>query len=246
MSIVITLSRQLGSRGSYIATAVAKKLNLRYIDREILSRAAEMAGYPDVAMVEQLEKMERVPGFLENIVNSMNTMPAIPTIASATLREGYAYDERLATLMIQEGLSRDDAFRELTEHERRAEAGEDYQELVKRVILEYAQTGNVIMVGRGGQVVLKDFANVLHVRIQAPEELRILRLTERLGLDQKEAERQIHQADKERARYMKHFYDVKWDDPDLYHIIVNTGKISVDLATQMICDTAQRLARSVP
>ncbi|HOT93310.1 MAG TPA: cytidylate kinase-like family protein [Anaerolineae bacterium] len=246
MSIVITLSRQLGSRGSYIGTAVAKKLNLRYIDREILSRAAEMAGYPDEAMVTQLEKMERVPGFLENIINSMNTMPAIPTIASATLREGYAYDERLATLMVQEGLSRDEAFRELSEHERRAEAGEAYQELVKRVILEYAQMGNVIIVGRGGQVVLKDFANVLHVRIHAPEELRILRLAERLGIDQKEAERQVRQSDKERARYMKHFYDVKWDDPDFYHLIVNTGKLSVDLATQLICDAAQRLALSAP
>lgn len=246
MSMVITLSRQLGSCGSYIATAVAKKLNLRYLDREILSRAAEMAGYPDEAMVMQLEKMERVPGFLESMMNSLNAMPAVPAISSATLREGYTYDERLATLIVQEGLSHDDAFRELTEHERRVEAGEDYQELVKRVILEYAQIGDVIIVGRGGQVVLKDFPNVLHVRIHAPAEWRILRLTERLGLDQKEAERQIRQGDRERARYLKHFYNVKGDDPDLYHLVVNTGKVPIDLATQIICDAAQRLAQSVP
>ncbi len=244
MSIVITLSRQLGSRGSYIATAVAKKLNLRYIDREILSRAAEMAGFPDAAMVEQLEKIERVPGLLESLLDSLNTMPAVPTIASATLREGYVYDERLATLMVQEGLSRDEAYREMIEHERRIQASESYQELVKQVILEYAQAGNVIIVGRGGQVVLKDLSTVLHVRICAPEELRILRLAERLGIDRKEAERQIRQSDKERARYMKHFYNVKWDDPDLYHIVVNTGKMSVDVATQIICDTAQRIALS--
>ena len=143
-------------------------------------------------------------------------------------------------------LTREEALHHLAEQQRRVEAGAAYGELIRRVILEYAQAGNVLIAGRGGQVVLKDFANALHVRIHAPEDLRILRLTERLGLDQKEAERQIHQADKERVRYMKHFYDAKWDDPDLYHLVINTGKVSLDLATQIICDTAQRLARPVP
>jgi cytidylate kinase len=246
MSIVITVSRQLGSRGSYIATSIAKKLNLRYIDREILNRAAEMAGFPDESMVEELEKREHIPGFLERIIDSMNTMPAIPTIASATLREGYAYDEQVAALILQDNLSRDEALHRLSEQQRRVEAGTAYGELIRRVILEYAQMGNVIITGRGGQVVLRDFPNALHVRIHAPESLRILRLTERLGLDQKEAERQIHQADKERVRYMKHFYDAEWDNPDLYHLVINTGKVSLDLATQIICDTAQRLARPIP
>lgn len=246
MSIVITVSRQLGSRGSYIATSVAKKLNLRYIDREILNRAAEMAGFPDESMVEELEKQERVPSFLERIIDSMNTMPTIPTIASATLREGYAYDEQVAALILQDNLSRDEALHQLSERQRRVEAGAAYGELIRRVILEYAHMGNVLIAGRGGQVVLRDFANALHVRIHAPDELRILRLTERLGLDQKEAERQVHQADKERVRYMKHYYDAQWENPDLYHLVINTGKVSLDLATQIVCDTAQRLARPIP
>ncbi|HQE99597.1 MAG TPA: cytidylate kinase family protein, partial [Anaerolineae bacterium] len=62
MKNVITISRQLGSQGSYIAAAIAQKLNLRYLDREILHRAAEMAGYPDAEMVGQLEDHERMPG----------------------------------------------------------------------------------------------------------------------------------------------------------------------------------------
>jgi len=149
-------------------------------------------------------------------------------------------------LILQENLTREEALHHLAEQQRRVEAGAAYGELIRRVILEYAQAGNVLIAGRGGQVVLKDFANALHVRIHAPEELRILRLVERLGLDQKEAERQIHQADKERVRYMKHFYNAPWDDPDFYHLVINTGKVSLDLATQVICDTAQRLARPVP
>ncbi|HNT76180.1 MAG TPA: cytidylate kinase-like family protein [Anaerolineae bacterium] len=246
MSIVITISRQLGSRGSYIATAVAKRLNLRYIDREILNRAAEIAGYPDEAMVAQLENKERVPGFLDRFLIAMNSLPMIPTIASATLREGYTYDEKVATLMLQESIGRDEALlRRQVEHERRVEASESYTELMRQVIQEYAQVGNVIIVGRGGQVLLHDHANVLHIRVMAPKPLRIQRLVERLGLDAKEAEKQINQSDKERARYLKHFYDVAWEDPDLYHMVVNTGKISVDLSTHLISEAAQRLGHTM-
>ena len=247
MSIVITISRQLGSRGSYIATAVAKRLNLRYIDREILNRAAEIAGYPDEAMITQLENKEKVPGFLDRFLAALNSLPMIPTIASATLREGYTYDERVANLMLQENIGRDEALlRRQVEHERRVEASESYTELMKRVIQEYAQMGNVIIVGRGAQVILHDYASVLHVRVMASRPLRMQRLVERLGLDAKEAEKQINQSDKERARYLRHFYDVEWDDPDLYHLVVNTGKISVDLSTHLISEAAQRLSHTMP
>ena len=204
MSIVITVSRQLGSRGSYIATAVAKRLGLRYIDREILNRAAEIAGYPDAEMIGMLEHREKVPGFLERFFDAMNTLPMIPTIASATLREGYAYDEKVATLMLQENLGRDAAIQKRqAEYEMRVEASAAYAELIRQVIQEYAQMGNVIIVGRGGQVVLQDLPNALHIRVRAAKELRIQRLSERLGLDEKESERRINQGDKERARYMK-------------------------------------------
>lgn len=245
MSIVITVSRQLGSRGSYIATAIAKTLGLRYIDREILNRAAEMAGFPDPEMVAHLEKKERVPTFLERIVSALNTMPMIPTIASATLREGYAYDEQLALLMVQENLSRDEAYEKLLRYEQRAEASASYAELVRQVIQEYAQLGDVILVGRGSQVILHDLPNACHLRVRAPETLRVSRLVERLGIEPKEAERQIHQSDKERNRYMHHYYNVDWDDPDLYHLVINTGKVSVDLTTHLVSETARRIAMQI-
>ncbi|MBN2006374.1 MAG: cytidylate kinase-like family protein [Anaerolineae bacterium] len=241
MSIVITVSRQLGSRGSYIATAVAKSLGLRYIDREILNRAAEIAGYPDEEMVAQLESKEKVPGALDRFFQAMNSLPMIPTIASATLREGYTYDEQIALLMLQENLNRDEAqVRRQEEYSRKVEAGTMYSKLIRRVIEEYAQIGNVIIVGRGGQVALRDFPHAFHMRVQADKTLRIQRLIERLGLDFKDAEREINQSDKERARYLNYYYDANWDDPSLYHLIVNTGKLSVDLITHLICEAVKQ------
>jgi cytidylate kinase len=49
---VITLSRELGSRGDEVAAAVAQRLNLRLVDREVINRAARAAGAPEVALAE--------------------------------------------------------------------------------------------------------------------------------------------------------------------------------------------------
>ncbi|MBN1487494.1 MAG: cytidylate kinase-like family protein [Anaerolineae bacterium] len=233
---IITISRQLGSRGSYIAAEVAKRLQLRYIDRQVLQRAAEIVGYPDEEMVQQLEQQEQVPGWLERIIGTINTMPPIPMIPSATLREGYLYDEHIAMLMVQEGLNRTEAQEQIIEQSRRADACEDYAKLVEKVILEYARKDNVIIVGRGGQVILKNMPNTLHIQVVAPVELRTLWLMERLGTTQKETEQQIQQSDKQRARYMKHYHDVNWLDTKHYHIVINTGKTSTKLATDIICE----------
>ncbi len=246
MSVVITVSRQLGSQGSYIAAEVARRLELRYLDREILQRAAEMAGYPNEAMLRQLEQQERVPGLLDQIITALGSMPLTPTIASATLREAYLYDERVALLMHEEQLNREEALHRLAETETSPPSDEVYVALIRQVVEEFARIGNVIIVGRGGQVILQQAPYVLHVRVEAPVEVRIRNLMQRLGIDEREAERQIHRSDKERQRYLKHFYGVRWDDVSLYHLVLNTGKLSVDLAAHIICEAACQLSPKVP
>lgn len=49
---VITLSRELGSRGDDVAVGVAERLGLRLIGREIINRAAADAGAGEVALAE--------------------------------------------------------------------------------------------------------------------------------------------------------------------------------------------------
>ncbi len=81
MGIVITISRQLGSRGSYIGTEVAQRLGFRYLDREILSRAAANAGYPDERMVEALAEQERSRSFMFRVLETLGRMSPVPTAA---------------------------------------------------------------------------------------------------------------------------------------------------------------------
>ncbi len=239
MKTVITISRQLGSQGSYIAAAVAQRLNLRYLDREILHRAAEVAGHPDEEMVLQLESKEVVPGFLGRMLQALQNSAAAPVEPSVTQRQVYVYNELAAMMMQAEGISREEAMARTIAREQRIEKASDYAELVRQVILEYAEAGEVVIVGRGAQVILRDTPGVLRVKINASEATRIQRVMERVNVDFKEAERQVQQSDRERARYLKHFYGVDWQDPTLYDLILNTDKLSLEKAVALIITAAQ-------
>lgn len=228
MGVVITISRELGSQGSYVAAAVAKQLNLRYLDREILQRAAEIAGFPDEQMISILEQQEQVPGFLVRMVESLNAMPSVPAVASATLREGYYMHPEIANLVAQEQ----------AKQERREIVGQAYTELIGQVLREYATTGDVIIVGRGGQVVLRDYTRVLHIRVQAPEEVRIRNIIKRQKVSYDIASDMVRDSDRQRARYIKRYYYEDWDNPNLYDIIVNTNRMSVNMAAHFVSAAA--------
>lgn len=239
MSTVITISRQLGSRGSYIAAEVARALNLKYMDREILHRAAEIAGGSTSELIAQLEAAEKAQSLLPRFLQAITGMPQVPAVPSATLREAYAQDETIAALM-REGFSREEALRRVPEAHK-FEAYSTYADLVHQVILELAQQGNVIIVGRGGHIILKDMPHVLRVLIVAPEEVRVQTLMERMGINRKEAERRIRQSDKERAAYLKRYHGTEHLNPVNYDLVLNTGHLSVDTSVALICEAARRV-----
>lgn len=54
--VVLAISRQIGSGGAFIGQAVARRLAMKYVDREILQQAAAELGIDDEATVEALEE----------------------------------------------------------------------------------------------------------------------------------------------------------------------------------------------
>jgi cytidylate kinase len=115
---------------------------------------------------------------------------------------------------------------------------------VRKAVETAYQTGNFVIVGRGGQMILKDRPGVLHVRIQSGLEERLLRVrstpefTRRKFNDSVEerraAQHLIETHDLASAAYLKRFYGVDWTDLSLYHIVINTGKMSLERASQLI------------
>jgi cytidylate kinase len=110
-----------------------------------------------------------------------------------------------------------------------------YHEAVKRVIEDLAMTGDVVIVGRAGQVILKDHPDVLHVRIMAAATLRAERIARAQNIPLDAAQAQVEASDRARRTYMRRYYHVNWDDPHLYDLIINTGRLTIDSAADLIC-----------
>lgn len=107
-------------------------------------------------------------------------------------------------------------------------------EQLKQLILAAYSQGNVVVLGRGGQVVLRDRPDVLHVRLQAPLEMRIRRHGERAGLTADAAREQVLKRDRASVDFVKRYYNADVADPSLYDLIISTAKITPAAATDLV------------
>ena len=122
-----------------------------------------------------------------------------------------------------------------------ATARRAYQQSVQTVIESVAAGGNVVIIGRASQVVLRDRPGVLHVRVTAPAALRAERLAHDHNLTLAAAQAQVEASDRARRNYLRLYYHVRWDDPDLYDLIINTAHLTPASAAELICRALERL-----
>lgn len=108
-------------------------------------------------------------------------------------------------------------------------------------ILKLAGLGNVILIGRGGNVITARQPHVLHVRLVAPLEQRIQHAHQFYNLTRHEAHKFCLSQDHARERYLKKYFDADINDPLLYHLTINTGLVSYDEAANLIGDAVLHL-----
>jgi cytidylate kinase len=101
-------------------------------------------------------------------------------------------------------------------------------------ILQLANMGNVILLGRGANVVAAKVPGSLHVRIVASLETRIQHMCHFEELSRAKALERINQEDLGRARYLRKYFNKDINDASLYHLVVNLDMISHDVAAWLI------------
>jgi len=115
-----------------------------------------------------------------------------------------------------------------------------YARVVRETMEKYAQEGNAVIVGRGGQMILKDWPAALHVHLYADLEVRVRRLMGRLDISEGDAKRRIERSDEQKLQYIRHVrQNASWKNLKYYYLAIDTGHISPEVAAQMIISAAR-------
>jgi cytidylate kinase len=101
-------------------------------------------------------------------------------------------------------------------------------------VLKLAELGNVILLGRGANVIAAKVPGSLHVRIVASLETRLEHMCHFEGLSRAKALERIQREDLGRARYLRKYFNKNIDDAALYHLVINLDMISHDVAAWLI------------
>lgn len=121
---------------------------------------------------------------------------------------------------------------------------EDFRRATEEVLLRQAATGEGVILGRAGAVILRDRPGVLRVRLDGPSQARVAQAMALGSLDRETAERARRQLDRAHAEYNKQFYDAAIDDPALYHLLIDSTTIPLDDCVELIVLAARALATS--
>ena len=209
---VITISRQYGSGGIEVARRLCNILGYSYFDKTLMVRVAAEMSISEKDVVDQSVDTYKMRGFLDRLFGRKRSGSwALSGPPAYTLFRVEALDEAASV------------------------------NLVKDTIVAAFERDNVVIVGRGGQAILRDKPGVLHVRITAPQRARSLRVKERDNIPLSQAKELVRSKDQAAADYLKRFFDIDWENPLLYHVIFNTGWWELEDTSELIVNTLTHL-----
>ena len=230
----ITLGGMSGGGARDIGPLVAQKLEADYVDRIFLSNIAKEVG----ATVEALhQREEKLPTRSEKWIRVLQRLlersavtgsagdPYFGPGITALLTEEY---EDMPQPTITRGHELED---------------EVYIEAIESTMKEMAADGDVVFVGRGGHVILKEMTNVLRVGVVASFEDRVAPLMTRESISRNNAISTLDHRDQARKYFFKKFFEMEdADSPYLFHFTINTSEMSTEHSVDMVVQNLKALA----
>ena len=230
----VTLGGMSGGGARDIGPIVAQKLKADYVDRIFLSNIAKELG----ATVEALHQIEeKLPSRAEKWVHVVQRLLERSAVTGSA---GDPYFGPGITALLTEEYE-DIPQPTIT---RGHEVEDDvYIEAIESTMKEMAADGDVVFIGRGGHVILKDMPNVLRVGVVASFEDRVKTLMTREAIDRDNAIVTLEQRDQARKYFFKKYFDLEEpDNPDLFHFTINSSEISTNYAAEMVIQNLNSFA----
>lgn len=223
---VVALGGLPGGGARTMGPILAERMGADYVDRLILTNVARHVGATVEALHQREERPptrgERFTRFLQRVlersaVTGAGGDPYFGPGVAAFLTEEY---EDLPEPTVTRGHELED---------------EKYIDGLRLAVNDLATDENIVMVGRGSYIILRDTPNVLRVGIEAHIEDRIVTLMRRERLTREVAARTVEGRDLARMYFFNRFFDIEDpDDPEHFHFVINTSEVQQDYAIDMI------------
>ena len=214
---VVCISRTVAAGGERIGQMVAQRLGFRYVDEQIIVKAAAIAQV-DPALVAAAE--QRRP-LLQRLIDKLA-----------------AASELVGPLSLATGVPMD-IFAKPPQGYRATP--QDLQVLIRAAIHEVASAGKSVIVAHAASMALAGTAGVLRVLITASPDTRVQRLVAQ-GISQEEAASNVAASDRARSDYFSRFYGITNELPTHYDVVINTDVLTPEHANDVIVMLAQRAA----
>ncbi len=222
---VITINGQMGSGAREIGAEVARQLQYDYVDRLILAEAARQLG----ATIEVVEdKWQRSPSLGEHLSRFVERL--MERSATASVGGDRHSGLGFGVLLGQDYL---DAVAVSVSNADQLE-NKHFLEATQNVIVNLADSGNVVITGRASNHILKGRPDTLHVGMVSTIESRVEVVAKREGLPIDEARRFTIETEKARVEYFRRFFKSSADNPADYHLMLNTHLVDQDTAAGII------------
>jgi cytidylate kinase len=102
------------------------------------------------------------------------------------------------------------------------------------IIAQMAEEGNVVFLDRGSQYILNDFPDAIHILLINTFENRVKFMMNSYDLNQQRATQIVKSEEKRRTNLYRKIGKQDFDQPELYHLVINMARVGLDNAIQMI------------
>jgi Cytidylate kinase-like family len=122
---------------------------------------------------------------------------------------------------------------------------EDFRRESEELLRAQSASGAGVILGRAAVVVLRSDPRVLRVRLDGPPERRIAQAVEAFGADPDAAAEAVRKLDATHDAYLRHFYGADIHDPALYHVMLDSTTLGIDVCVEMLATAARAHAEAL-
>ena len=113
---------------------------------------------------------------------------------------------------------------------------EIYLDYLVLIIAQMAEDGDAVILGRGSQYILNDHPDAYHFLLIDTFENRVQFMQKNYDLSHGRATQVVKNEDKRRFNLYKKLGKADYDNPDLYNLVLNMSRVSLDKACELICN----------